>query len=45
MKGNAIATGGNYSVTVSALGDGPHDVTARATDTAGNEGTESEALP
>ncbi len=43
-KGNTTATDGTYSITTSALDDGPHAVTARATDTNGNEGTESEAL-
>jgi hypothetical protein len=44
VKGSGTATGGNYSVTVSALDNGPYNVTARATDVAGNGGDESVAL-
>src|SRR5215471_10456581 len=34
--GSGTATGGNYSITVSALSVGTHSITATATDAAGN---------
>src|SRR5205085_1779986 len=37
--GQAVATGGNYTITTSALSDGNHTLTATATDLAGNTGT------
>ena len=42
--GSGVATGGNYSITTSALADGPHSITAKATDTAGNASAASAAL-
>ena len=43
--GSALADGiGNYSVTTSALGEGPHTITATATDAAGNESAPSSGL-
>jgi hypothetical protein len=42
--GSGVATGGNYSVTTSALTDGSHAITAKATDLAGNVSTASAAL-
>ena len=44
VLGTGIATGGNYSITTSALGLGSHTLTARATDAAGNQGTASTAF-
>src|SRR5439155_526352 len=43
-KGSATATGGNYSVTTSALTAGVHAITATATDPAGNVSAASAAL-
>src|SRR5207302_563007 len=37
----ASASGGVWSIATSALGDGPHDITATATDAAGNVSTVS----
>src|SRR5205807_571810 len=42
--GQAVATGGNYTITTSALGDGDHTLTATATDPAGNVGAASGSL-
>ncbi|TWC71794.1 Ig-like domain-containing protein [Herbaspirillum sp. SJZ099] len=41
VLGTAVATGGTWSITVSALGEGTHTITARATDSAGNIGARS----
>lgn len=44
-KGSATATGGTYSITTSsALAQGSHSVTVKATDAAGNVSIESAAL-
>lgn len=43
-KGSGVATGGNYSITTSALDDGSHPVTATATDENGNTSAASGAL-
>lgn len=37
--GSGIATGGNYSITTSALSEAVHSITARITDLAGNTAT------
>ncbi|MHB1134855.1 MAG: Ig-like domain-containing protein [Chloroflexota bacterium] len=42
--GSAVATGGNWAITSSALADGAHAITARATDPVGNTGPASGAL-
>jgi large repetitive protein len=42
--GTATATGGNWSITSSALGEGAHTLTAKATDAAGNTGSASSGL-
>lgn len=42
--GSAVAIGGNWSITSSALGQGSHSITARAFDAAGNQGAASSAL-
>ncbi len=42
--GSAVATGGNFTITTSVLGDGPHTLTARATDISGNLGSASTAF-
>jgi VCBS repeat-containing protein len=39
VLGSAVATGGNWSITSSTLAAGVHNVFARATDAAGNQGT------
>src|SRR5205807_1377146 len=39
--GQGVATGGNYTITTSALADGDHTLTATATDPAGNTGVAS----
>ncbi|WP_128927174.1 beta strand repeat-containing protein [Bradyrhizobium guangxiense] len=44
VVGSGLATGGSYSITTSALSDGNHTLTARATDTAGNQGAASTAF-
>ncbi len=44
VLGTATATGGNWSITSSALSEGSHTVTAKATDVAGNVGTASSGL-
>ena len=44
VLGTATATGGNWSITSSALGQGAHTLTAKATDTAGNVSTASAGL-
>src|SRR5207237_542245 len=41
VLGTGVATGGNYTITTSALADGSHTLTATATDAAGNEGAAS----
>jgi hypothetical protein len=43
-KGTGTATGGNYSIVTSTLSDGPHSVTAKATDAAGNVSATSSVL-
>ncbi|MCP4380668.1 MAG: Ig-like domain-containing protein, partial [Hyphomicrobiales bacterium] len=42
--GSAVATGGTWSITASTLADDTYDITARATDAAGNESPASAAL-
>ncbi|OZI61960.1 Ig-like domain-containing protein [Bordetella genomosp. 11] len=44
VLGTATATGGVWSITTTALGQGSHTITARATDAAGNTGTASSGL-
>ena len=44
VLGSGVATGGNYSITTSALGSGSHTLTARAADAAGNQGAASIAF-
>jgi large repetitive protein len=44
VLGSAVATGGAWSITSTALGDGAHTLTVTATDTAGNESAASGAL-
>ncbi|WP_315828496.1 beta strand repeat-containing protein [Bradyrhizobium sp. SZCCHNG3015] len=44
VLGSAVATGGNYSITTSALSEGSHTLTAKATDAAGNQGAASAAF-
>ena len=44
VLGTGVATGGSWSITSSALGDGVHTVTAKATDAAGNVGSASSGL-
>ncbi|MGI4766962.1 MAG: beta strand repeat-containing protein, partial [Janthinobacterium lividum] len=44
LLGTAVATGGTYSITSSALADGTHTLTVTATDAAGNTGTASNPL-
>jgi len=44
VLGSATATGGNWSITSSALGAGAHTLTAKATDTAGNVSSASGGL-
>ena len=44
LLGSAVATGGNWTITSSALGAGNHTVKAIATDAAGNAGPASAAL-
>ena len=41
VLGSGVATGGNYSITTLALGQGSHTFTAKATDAAGNQGAAS----
>jgi len=43
LVGTGIATGGTYTITASTLADGPHAITAQATDTAANTGPPSTA--
>src|SRR5205085_827819 len=43
-RGRGRATGGNYTITSSALADGDHTLTATATDPAGNTGAVSSSL-
>ena len=43
--GSAVAAGGSYNITTSTLIEGPHSITAEATDAAGNAGAASSALP
>ena len=40
-----VGAGGNWSIATSALADGPHTLTATATDLAGNTSGASAALP
>ena len=42
--GSGVATGGTYAITTGALLEGPHSITARATDAAGNVGLSSDGL-
>lgn len=42
--GSAVATGGNWTITSTALAAGTHTITAKATDTAGNVSAASSAL-
>lgn len=42
--GSGTATGGSYTISVSTLGAGVHNITARATDIAGNVSVASSAL-
>ncbi|WP_218008566.1 Ig-like domain-containing protein, partial [Herbaspirillum chlorophenolicum] len=44
VLGTAVATGGTWSITVSALSEGTHNITARATDAAGNRSSRSNGL-
>jgi gliding motility-associated-like protein len=45
VLGTGVATGGNWSITVSpALTEGPHTITAKTTDLAGNQGVASTGL-
>jgi large repetitive protein len=44
VLGTATATGGTWSITSSALGDGSHNLTATAADAAGNVSVVSSAL-
>ncbi|MEX2552621.1 MAG: Ig-like domain-containing protein [Actinomycetota bacterium] len=44
QEGSGTATGGNYTIQVSALGEGAHTITATATDGAGNVSTASSGL-
>jgi VCBS repeat-containing protein len=41
VLGSAVATGGNWTITSTALSEGVHNITARATDAAGNQGVSS----
>jgi hypothetical protein len=44
VLGSATATGGNWSITTSALGAGSHTLTAKAADAAGNVSSASSGL-
>ncbi|MCP4739271.1 MAG: hemagglutinin, partial [Bosea sp.] len=44
VLGTGVATGGTFSITTSALGQGTHTLTARATDAAGNQSVASTAF-
>ena len=44
VLGTGVATGGAFTITTSALGEGAHALTARATDAAGNQGASSTAF-
>jgi large repetitive protein len=44
VLGTATATGGNWSITSSTLASGSHDITAKATDAAGNTSAASGVL-
>jgi hypothetical protein len=44
LIGTGVATGGNYSIIASALSQGAHNITATATDAAGNVSAASAAL-
>ncbi|MEH2620648.1 hypothetical protein V1285_005594 [Bradyrhizobium sp. AZCC 1620] len=44
VLGSGVASGGSYSITTSALSQGSHTLTARATDAAGNQGVASSAF-
>jgi hypothetical protein len=41
VLGSGVATGGNFTITTSALGQSSHTFTAKATDAAGNQGAAS----
>ena len=43
VLGSNVATGGNWSITTTALSAGVHSITAKARDVAGNTGTASSA--
>ena len=43
VLGTGVASGGAFSITTTALGQGSHTITAKATDTAGNQGAASTA--
>ena len=42
--GSGVATGGSFTITTSALGQGSHTLTARSTDAAGNQSVASAAF-
>ncbi|MCA1325162.1 Ig-like domain-containing protein [Herbaspirillum sp. alder98] len=44
VLGSAVAVGGTWSITATALAEGAHAITARATDSAGNTGAASPSL-
>ncbi len=44
VLGTGVATGGNWSITSSVLVEGPHNLTAKARDSAGNVGPASGSL-
>ncbi|QPH37832.1 Ig-like domain-containing protein [Pedobacter endophyticus] len=44
VLGTAVATGGNWSITSSALGSGAHNISAKSTDVAGNVSPASTTL-
>src|SRR6185436_19757572 len=44
VLGTGIATGGNWSIASSALSEGSHTLTAKATDAAGNISVDSSGL-
>src|SRR5260221_3257836 len=44
VHGSGTATGGNWTVTTSALSQASHSITAKATDAAGNQGAASSAF-
>ncbi|WP_373888128.1 DUF4214 domain-containing protein [Massilia sp. Root418] len=44
VLGSGVATGGNWSITASAMAEGSHTVTVKATDAAGNVSSASSGL-